>query len=425
MNAPFAEIPDVNDQSDGGRALYTSERYQPQLLTREPDVKAKPDSDVAGMRPFATLEDAGEAGDDTKIADLNWFSAADLAGKDVPARSWFVRGMIPDKQVTLESGDGGTGKSTIAEQLAVAAQIPGAEWIGQLPEEGPVIFASAEDDQDELHRRLSDIASSYGAELADLPNLHLTSLADRDAVMGEPDRDGIIRGTAVWRALVGKVEQVRPRAVFVDTLADVFAGNENDRAQARQFIGMLRRLAIKYNCAVVLLNHPSLSGMANGTGTSGSTGWSNSVRSRIYIDRVRDDDGIEIDPDLRVLKVKKANYGPVGMEIRLRWEKGVFRLDEQSTGSFDKLAADAKADRVFLDLLAEFERQGRDVSSKRSSTFAPIMFASHPSAGGITKRAFEAAMERHFAAKRIVVEVIGAPSRRTSRIVRASGEGDS
>jgi RecA-family ATPase len=335
--------------------------------------------------------------------------------------------MVPDQTVTLVGGDGGTGKSTIGLQLAGAAQLDGAEWLGQLPEQGPVVFASAEDDQDELHRRLSDVAAALGVTLADMPDLHLTSLADRDAVMGAPDRGNIIKETAVWRALAAKVERVKPRAVFIDTLADVFAGNENDRAQARQFIGMLRRMAIKQKqpCAVLLLNHPSLSGMASGTGTSGSTGWNNSVRSRMYFDRIRGDDGIEIDPDLRVLRVKKANYGPVGMEIRLRWERGVFHLDGQPTGGFDRLAADAKADRTFLDLLDEFERQGRDVSSKRSSTFAPIMFASHPNAEGVTKRAFEAAMERHFAAKRIVVETIGPQSRRTSRIVRAPEEGNS
>jgi RecA-family ATPase len=358
------------------------------------------------------------------VAALNWFTAASLAGKPVPPRSWFVRDMIPDDQVTLLSGDGGTGKSTIAEQLAVGSQIPGAEWLGQLPDEGPAVFASAEEDQDELHRRLVEIAASYGAELNNLPNLHFTSLAGADAVMGAPDKGGIIRETAVWRALLAKIEQVKPRSVFIDPLADVFAGNENDRAQARQFIGMLRRIAIKYHCPVLLLNHPSLSGMASGAGTSGSTGWNNSVRSRMYFDRVRGEDGVEIDPDLRVLRVMKANYGPVGTELRLRWAKGVFRLDGQSSGTFDRMAADAKADSVFMDLLAEFERQGRDASSKKSPTYAPSVFAKHPHAGGITKRAFESAMERLFMAKRIAVENTGSPSRPRSRIVLATEENE-
>ena len=350
--------------------------------------------------------------------DLNWFSAADLAGKPVPARGWLVRDMIPDRTVTLLGGDGGTGKSQIALQLSVATEI-GSEWLGQLPEQGPVVFASAEDDQDELHRRLSDIAALHNVSLADLSDLHVTSLAGRDAVMGVPDKAGIIRETAVWRGLVAKVEQVKPRLVVIDTLADIFAGNENARAEARQFIGQLRGLAITRSCAVLLLNHPSLSGMASGAGTSGSTAWSNSVRSRIYFERAKGEDGIEIDPDLRLLKVMKANYGPVGMELRLRWTKGVFRLDGQSVGSFDKLAADAKAEHVFLDLLAEFDRQGRDVSPKKSPSYAPSAFAKNPDAGGVTKKAFEAAMERLLKAKRIAIKLTGPMSRRYSKLVIA------
>jgi RecA-family ATPase len=287
------------------------------------------------------------------------------------------------------------------------------------------VFASAEDDKDELHRRLADIAGSYSVSLADLSSLHLASLAGRDAVMGAPDKAGIIRETAVWQGLVAKVEQVKPRLVVIDTLADIFAGNENARAEARQFIGQLRGLAIEHTCAVLLLNHPSLSGIASGAGTSGSTAWSNSVRSRMYFERAKADDGIEIDPDLRILKVMKANYGPVGMELRLRWTKGVFRLDGQSAGSFDKLAAEAKAEHVFLDLLAERERQGRDVSPKQSPNYAPAAFAAHPDARGVSKKAFVAAMERLFKTKRIAVELTGPPSRRYSRIALASEEAKS
>jgi RecA-family ATPase len=40
---------------------------------------------------------------------------------------------------------------------------------------------------------------------------------------------------------------------------------------------MLRGLAINYQHATLMLAHPSLAGMASGSGSSGSTGWSNSV----------------------------------------------------------------------------------------------------------------------------------------------------
>nr|WP_281066391.1 AAA family ATPase [Xanthobacter flavus] len=55
--------------------------------------------------------------------------AADLAGKPIPPRQEHVEGMIPAGNVTLLYGDGGTGKSLLALQLAVATAA-GSQWIG-------------------------------------------------------------------------------------------------------------------------------------------------------------------------------------------------------------------------------------------------------------------------------------------------------
>ena len=43
------------------------------------------------------------------------------------------------------SGDGGTGKSLLALQLAVA-RASATEWAGQVPDRGQTLFVSAEDD---------------------------------------------------------------------------------------------------------------------------------------------------------------------------------------------------------------------------------------------------------------------------------------
>ena len=205
------------------------------------------------------------------IADLPHFYAAAFAGEPVPERRWIVEHMIPDKTVTLLSGDGGVGKSLLVKQLALGVSTT-ALWIGLATERGPVVFVSAEDDMDELHRRVVAIANAQGIDIADLVDLHFVPLAGSDAVMGAPEaKTAIIRETSIWRGLVAIVERIKPKLVILDTLADVFAGNEIARQEARQFVGILRGLAIKYELAVVLLAHPSLSGMASGAGTSGST----------------------------------------------------------------------------------------------------------------------------------------------------------
>jgi RecA-family ATPase len=118
------------------------------------------------------------------------------------------------------------------------------------------------------------------------------------------------------------------------------------------------------------------------------------------------DAGKEIDADLRVLRIKKSNYGPTGSEIRLRWSNGCF-VRETPAGGFDKLVADTKAERVFLDLLGKLSAQGRDVSSKPSQSYAPAVFEKHPNAEGIRKREFASAMERLLMAERVFVETGG------------------
>jgi RecA-family ATPase len=327
--------------------------------------------------------------------------------------------MIPDRTVTIVAGDGGGGKTTLMLQLAAA--IAGARpWLGHTPDPGPVLIVTAEDDEEEIHRRLAAIAKGLTVELSDLADLHIVPLAGQDAVLGAPEgKAALIAPTTVFRGLLALVERIRPRLVVLDALADVYAGEENARAQARQFIGLLRGLAIKNDLAVVLIAHPSLSGMASGSGTSGSTAWSNSVRARLYLERIVDEGNREIDPDLRVLRVKKSNYGPVGLELRLRWQNGGFILDGPA-GGFDKIAAEAKAERVFLDLLGTFTAQGRDVSPKPSQTYAPSVFEKHPNAEGITKRGFASAMERLLTAGRILVETVGPPSRQYKRLIIAS-----
>ncbi len=115
-----------------------------------------------------------------------------------------------------------------------------------------------------------------------MAGLHLTSLAEADALLAVPDnRGGALAATALYGELEGVLAESLPAVLFLDTLADVYGGNEIVRAQVRQFVGMLRRLALRYGCTIIVLAHPSLAGMDKGT--SGSTGWSNSVRSRIYL----------------------------------------------------------------------------------------------------------------------------------------------
>jgi RecA-family ATPase len=264
-------------------------------------------------------------------------------GLPVPPREWIVPGYIPHKTVTLLSGDGSVGKSLLALQLA-AGRALAREWIGLMPEPGRTLILSAEDDADEMHRRLEDIRKFYGARMTDLAGMQLVDLVGEDSILGALTR-GQIEPTPMYHALDAYLAEWQPDLTILDVLADMFSGDENSRPQSRQFIGLLKRLGRNHACAILLLAHPSLTGMNTGTGTSGSAGWNNAVRSRLYFQTAKASDGSEPNPNLRTLQGMKSNYGARGGKIDLEWKNGVFVPVHGATG-LDKLAAEAKADDV-------------------------------------------------------------------------------
>jgi RecA-family ATPase len=338
-----------------------------------------------------------------------------LQGLEVPTRDWVVPDLIPDKTVTMLSGDGGTGKSLLAQQLAVAAVL-GKDWLGNAVKQGPVLVISAEDDAEELHRRFAAILAHNEATFQQMDGLVFRSLAGEDAVLGAvTGKAGLLKPTPLFAEVEAEALRLKPVLIVLDTLADLFGGSEIDRVQTRQFVGILRGLAIRCECAALLLSHPSVAGMQSGSGTSGSTAWNASVRSRLYLERIVED-GVEPNPDARRLTTKKANYARTGGSIGLRWADGAFVVDETAAGPMAGVEASAKAQAVFLKSLQKFSEQGRFVSANHGPTFAPAIFAK-AGASGMTKKALTSAMETLLSAGRIKVEKHGKAGRERSHLV--------
>ena len=294
-------------------------------------------------------------------------SYMDVARKPIPSRQWAVPDRIPAGNVTLLSGEGAIGKSLLLLQLS-AAHALGRDWIGTMPQPGPVMYLSCEDDDDELCRQLEATAKHYGAPRNELREyLNVISFAGKDAILASVDhRTGRMLPTDLFNKWKREALQIRPKLIVLDTVADVFAGNENDRAQTRQFVTLMRGAAIESGAAVVLASHPSLTGISTNTGLSGSTAWHNSVRARMYLKAFAESDG-NTDSGLRVLEVKKNNYGPISESIILRWRDGVY-VPEPRTGSLEKMAADKKVDDLFVTLLRRLTEQGRNVTDKRGTS---------------------------------------------------------
>jgi RecA-family ATPase len=337
----------------------------------------------------------------------------------VPERAWIVKDRIPERAVTLLSGEGSVGKSILALHLGVAVVLS-RDWLNAMPADGPALIVCAEDDEAELHRRLDKIRAHFGVGYGDLKRLHLLSLVGRETLMAVPDRSGVIQPTKLFTQLCEAACDIRPKLVVLDNAADIYGGSENDRAQVRRFIAMLAGLALTADCGVLLTSHPSLTGISSGSGLSGSTAWNASVRSRLYFKRATTERDEEPDPDLRQLETVKSNYARTGECLTLRWTDGLF-LPVAGVSDLERLAAWQRLDQLFLDLLDRLQAQGRSVSDRpKANNYAPTVFAATAEAKDqhLRKGDFAAAMERLYAAGKVRSETYGPPSRGWTKLVR-------
>ncbi|MBW4330046.1 AAA family ATPase [Stakelama sp. CBK3Z-3] len=338
----------------------------------------------------------------TEAAGLALIDAGTLAGKAVEPMEFAIAKLAPANLVTLFTARGGGGKSYISLSMAASVAL-GARAYGFATTQAPAIYATAEDNDAENHRRLIGVANAHGVGLEAFGRkLYLVSLVDR--------RDkGLVRidlntnkmvVLPLFHELRASILQVGARFVVLDNVAHLFEGNENIRAHVAAFLGLLNALALETACAIILISHPN----KNGDSYSGSTAFQNQVRSHIHLETDSND------PDARELTLAKANYARLEEPLRLRWHRGAFRLDAMVPEEDREASGRAQLeDQRFLACLDARNEAERPVSmhTQARATYAPLAFAKMPQAKGMTKDQFEEAMERLLAAG--VIGQVGLP----------------
>lgn len=238
-----------------------------------------------------------------------------------PERNWVIKEWLPKGYVTAIYGDGGVGKSLLSQQLMTAVAT-GSPWLNLPIQQAKVYALLCEDDEQELWRRQHAINSYFDVEMSDLTdNLRMISRVGADNLLMIFDGKDAGQLTMFYQELLEDIKSFKPDLVILDTVADLFGGNENNRSQVRQFVqNCCARIARAINGAVLLCAHPSDSGIQRKTGTGGSTAWNNTVRSRWYFSRASNQEN----GNTRILSRKKSNYGPMQEDLNLEWQDGVF-----------------------------------------------------------------------------------------------------
>lgn len=325
-------------------------RINPVLFTGlEKEYDALPD-EVKYLNIFGDTSEKAESAAGSlpyKTPDVNLcFSIADLLSQTPVKREWLVKSWLPASEISVIYGDGGSGKSLIAAQLAYALAA-GSAWLG-LPVERsrPVVYVACEDAASELNRRFSKICN--GVDKETLP-LFVWPWRGQDTYLCSVDRTGKITPTRAYKQLLDHIAGLHKRyikahgaeyggvTIILDTLANLFAGDELSRAQVQSFINkIIAGLCVagaesseggaEYTHSVVMLAHTNKQGQY-----SGSTAWNNAVAARLALGKkviqLKNQEAVvETYNDSPVMRLvqEKSNYGPSGQEQSIYFDSGIF-----------------------------------------------------------------------------------------------------
>lgn len=251
---------------------------------------------------------------------INW---ADLESKEPPRREWVIAEWLGRGHVTLLAGPAGAGKTAIAQTIAAAVSL-GHDVIENVPSATNTLLWAGEDDRDELWRRQLAIGQWLGQPLSAFAGKCIVEpCADRDISLCVTVSGTLIQ-TPALSELRDQIGDYGAGLVFLDSVARLYGGNENDRHQVTQFISWLTWALQPTQAALVVLGHPS---KAKDSEWSGSTAWEASVRSRLYFgyrlpDQQKDsEDEPEPEDDIRWLAKRKTNYSSKDTR-EVRWKDG-------------------------------------------------------------------------------------------------------
>jgi hypothetical protein len=201
-------------------------------------------------------ETDGKQGDLLGTVAPIWTNSATWVEKDILPRPWIATGYLIRGAVTVLSGPGSAGKSSLVVGWSIALALA-KPWHRFYPV-GPmkVFNYNTEDDDTEQHRRMSATLRQFDAKPQDLgtkvtrigPNATGTLLR-RDPISGR------LAFTAAMRALETLIEQERPDVLILDPLVELHDAEENDNTALRAVMAKFRQIAIQFKLALVLIHH--------------------------------------------------------------------------------------------------------------------------------------------------------------------------
>ena len=336
----------------------------------------------------------------------------ELKDRTPPERDWAVGHWLGMGYTTLLAGAGGLGKTLIAQTFGSCLAI-GRGYIDWAPRARRVLMLAGEDDVDELWRRQLAICQWLGVDLdAVADNFICESYTDRDMTLADLVY-GKLAPTPFMEELRQQIGDYKAEYVFLDSVARVFGGNENDRHQVTQFCTWLNAACKPTGAGLTLLAHPS---RATGSEWSGSTAWEASVRSRLYLATElpgrKSDTSESPEENVRFLSRRKVNYTNLDWR-KFTYENGVLvPFETQSRPKTGKVSGEFSQDIVMRAVrkLAQLKLFG--CTSTRSERYLPKLAKQYDFLDALDEWQFANGMRELIKTGRLEMQMVGRAANR-------------
>ena len=304
-------------------AGFTAADYLAQLAEAPADKLDEAVPDIAQKLKYFLERDANKP-----LAVIrNW-------SEPPPQTDWLIKDWLEAGTIGLLTGKGGSGKTTLAWQLAYNLATGTSEWLGsskeaqelrllpaqETPEPQKVIFVSWENTASSLTRMLP-ARLKKNKDKQFLLNENLIGIEAGPAIWEPPaERHISVKGGlnefGSW--LDEMADKNEAKLVVLDPLAAAYVGNENDRSLVRRFIADRARKAQDIGFTLLIVAHPAKAASGESSDYSGSTDWRNGARA-VWTLQAAD---IPLDSE-RVSAFKadreiKANLPPVLVPVGMR-----------------------------------------------------------------------------------------------------------
>ena len=305
--------------ADAAAKLVGAEVAVPQFTPDEPGTDWNDFHAIRGLdavREALTTSHAQQEAD--LLALLENHKACHLLASSPPPQKYVIEGLLPEPVAAAIVAPGSTGKSFWLMQLA-ACVATGTPFMGQpISRPGAVLMLGAEDDRDEMARRLHSITKEYEWDGLRLDpemlgnNFYSISLLGKDNRLTVHDGRDIVREESRVRELIRMAQAIPDlRLIIIDPVSRFRSGDENDNEAATRFVEVLEQIREETGVTVLCAHHSRKGSTGEGADDiRGASAFVDALRFAATLAKPRPEKGLERDEADKLVRfnVVKSNY---------------------------------------------------------------------------------------------------------------------